>query len=609
MAVALPGYGEILAQVSLHPGDIAAATASVAMLWGGGQMVLRRAGTAETTAVGMGLFVFLLTVMGIGALDLRFGVAGFAVLAVVAATVRRTAGHQGRMALSLLMTLILLMPLLALLSGRAGSEWDEFSHWLRAFRYLATNHVLPGGPQVPAFDGCCGAYPYGWPMVNFAASLLSGFSEALPALINTLILGLSGLLLAETAARELNTPRLPWMAVAAGLLGATAAGPAFVPKLAFSSYADISTGFLVAVLVILGEGLATAEKGDDDEKGWRQGIGFGLCGAALMAVKPGNAGLFACALAGVFLVLLRTRGWRGWLRPDLLPAVLLPLAVAALWRWHVGQYLAGQELVVRPVELWNLREAGGIAAGMADVASQKVGHFGLGLAAVVLGLRSIRHCRDRFDRLMVQVAVLFAGYNLFLFATYVAVFGKDDALRVASFWRYNTHLGLAVMLPAALVAARLIRRAGGQPWPRMLGRAAIVLAVIGPFAALPYVRFDVDAQKQWMRKQLRDLVNRLPADEPVGLFDSLGTGLSGVIATYEWDRRLGYAGLYSGFSGQDPALWQRTVPAAWILILSGQERLLARPAPEGVLLHRVQDRWEEVARFPYPGSSFPRQYP
>lgn len=603
MALALPSYGEVLAQVSLHPGVIAAAAAGIGLVWAGGRAVLRRAGAAETAAAGMGLYALLQTGLGVFAVDLRLGVAAFVLLAMTALVRGRWDSSPAAMAKAL----ILLLPLLLLLSGRIGSEWDEFSHWLRAFRYLAVNHVLPGGPQVPEFEGCCGAYPYAWPMVGYLASLLSGFSEALPALINVLILGLSGLLLADITRRELGSVSLSWIAVAVGLLGATAAGPAFVAKLAFSSYSDIVTGFLVAVLVVLGEGLA-AER-DDGDGAWRQGIGVGLAGAALMAVKPGNAGLFVCSLAGLLLVSLRVRGWRGVLRLELLPVVLLPMGIAALWRWHVGKYLVGQELVIRPLDQWNLAESWAILAGMVEVASQKSGHFGLGLLAVFLGIRGFGRCNTRFGRLCVMVAVLFLGYNLFLFSTYVAVFNRNDAMRVASFWRYNTHLGLAVVLPAALLMAVLVRRFQESRWLRPAGRAALVLTVLGPLAALPHVRFDVDAQKHWMRTQLHDLLARIPAGEEVAVFDSLGTGLSGVVATYEWDRRLRLGAIYTGFHSQDPVEWRDTMEPRWLVILSGRERLLGSAAPEGVVLHRDQGGWTEVARLAYPGNTYPRQYP
>jgi hypothetical protein len=602
----VPEYGEVFAQLSLHPGLVVAAAATVALLWAGGRLVLRRADAPQTVAAGMGLFVFPMTLVGVAALDLRFGLAAYALVAIGALVLRR--GDAAREpALSMLKALVLLLPLALLVSGRHGSEWDEFSHWLRAFRYLVTNNVLPGGPQVPTFDGCCGAYPYGWPLLAYTAAQLTGFAEALPGLINVMVLGLSGLLLAEVARRELGATRLSWAGIAAALFAATLGGPAFVAKLAFTSYADVSTGFLVATLVVLGETMISDQT--EGRNAWTGGLGFGLCAAALLSVKPGNAGLLACALAGVLLVMVRQRGWRGLLRPELLPAVVLPMAISMLWRWHVGKYLAGQEMVIQPLSLWNLGEMSTILSGMVGVATQKGGHFSLGLIAVILGARGLRRCDCRFDRLAIQVAVLFAGYNVFLFTTYVAVFGRDEARMVASFWRYNTHLGLAVMVPAALLAARLIKRAEGRPWLRRIAAAAIVLVLVGPVAVAPYVRFDADSQKQWNRRQLRDLMTRLPAGDRVAVFDSHGSGLANIMATYEWNDRLALGGTYSGFTTTDPLVWQRNVEAPWILVLSGRERLLGDKIPEGVLLHHQGDSWEIADRFPYPGSKFPAVFP
>jgi hypothetical protein len=160
------------------------------------------------------------------------------------------------------MVLALLSPLLLLLSDRHGSEWDEFSHWLHAFRYLASYHRLPGGADAPAMASCCAAYPYAWPMVGEAAMALIGFSEAIPALLNTVVLGLFALLLGRLAAEAAGIGRPGIGLWAAALLFATLLSPSFVPKLAFSAYADVVTAFLVATLVIAAERLGAQDDGD-----------------------------------------------------------------------------------------------------------------------------------------------------------------------------------------------------------------------------------------------------------------------------------------------------------------------------------------------------------
>jgi len=50
--------------------------------------------------------------------------------------------------------------------------------------------------------------------------------------------------------------------------------------------------------------------------------------------------------------------------------------------------------------------------------------------------------RTRFDRLAIIAATVFLGHNLFLFFAYISIFGKNDALRAASYWRYNMQLGM-----------------------------------------------------------------------------------------------------------------------------------------------------------------------
>lgn len=97
------------------------------------------------------------------------------------------------------MSLVLVLPLALLISGRIASEWDEFSHWLHAFRYLDAFATLPGKGR-PAIESCCAAYPYGWPLLGWLSSRLIGFSEAVPGLLNLFQLALCAELLARILA-------------------------------------------------------------------------------------------------------------------------------------------------------------------------------------------------------------------------------------------------------------------------------------------------------------------------------------------------------------------------------------------------------------------------
>ncbi|WP_096702004.1 hypothetical protein [Magnetospirillum sp. 15-1] len=589
-----------LAQTSVQPLAVMAAITTIIGLTLAGRILVRRADPASSFAMGMGGFVLLSTMIGLAGWDVRLGlIPPMAAAAWILSRPDRFAGW-GRGPLLVLATIL---PLLLLLSDRQGSEWDEFSHWLHAFRYLAVWHVLPGGAQAPAMDSCCAAYPYGWPLVGMAAMSLSGFSEAIPALLNILLLALFAVLLLDLA---LDGRPADFGAAAMAVLAATIASPTFVHKLAFSAYADVATAFLAAMLAVMGERIAT---GETDTAPWRRAVGFGLAAAALLAVKPGNAALFGCVLGGAALVALRHLGWRGVLRVQLLPMVLLPLLGSVLWRWHVGKYLSGQEMVILDSAHWHVAQIPLILKGMADVAVNKGGHFGLGLVMVVLGLRGLARDAGRVDRLCALAGLAFLGYNLFLLITYVVVFGEYEALHVASYWRYNTHLGLIIMLPAAIYAGRLAARLQGTKAANALGILAVLLVLAGPGLMAGQIRFDADPMKVFLRQALRQAGTAMPPGETAVVVDPSGSGLTGVFATYEWSGRVRSKGYFSAFNAEPPLTWLARQNVNWAFVASGQDRMGLEPATAALLLHRDGLSWTVVEQFPYPGGKVPERWP
>jgi hypothetical protein len=593
---------ELLGRISPEPLPVLAVLAAVAAITLAGRLLLPRAEPAVAFGAGMGGMILAGTALGVAGLDLRFAPA--AILVAALAALARHRRDVGRWAGGVLPVVVLALPLLLLLSDRRGSEWDEFSHWLHAFRYVAVNHVMPGGPEAPAIASCCAAYPYGWPLVGLAAMSVSGFSEAVPALLNALLLVLFASLLTGLARGDRDgAPGLP--AGAAGLLAATAASPTFVHKLAFSAYADVPTAFLAALLALLGERIAG---GDDRHPRGRWALAFGLAGAALMSVKPGNAALFGCILGGTVLLALRRDGWRALLGTHWLVMVLPAVAASGLWRLHVDRHLAGQEMTIQPMDKWNVAQIPQILLGMLDVARNKGGYFGLALAMVVLGARGLWRNGGRLDRLCALAGLAFLGYNLFLLVTYVVVFGSYEALHVASYWRYNTHLGLVLLLPAAMLAGSALRRLGDGRTTRAAGWLAVVLALAGPLVLAAPIRFDHDLSKPFLRQSLRQAGALIPAGERAVLIDRQGSGLSGVMATYEWSGRVKVASFLSAFSRAEPRVWLDEQPTRWAFVFSGQEAL-SLDSGAAYLLRREETGWSVVARFPFPDGRAPDRWP
>lgn len=592
----------LLGQISPLPGVVAASVAAVVVIALAGRLLLPRSEPALAFGAGMGGLILVATALAVTGLDLRIALVPTALAA--AATLIRDRRELGAWTRIGLPVLVVALPLLLLLSDRRGSEWDEFSHWLHAFRYVQTNHAVPGGPWAPVMDTCCAAYPYGWPMVGLAAMTLSGFSEAVPALLNVLLLALFAMVLAGLARGDAEG-RLPLPAAAAALLAATVASPTFVHKLAFSAYADVATAFLAAVLALLGEKVAGGER---NSRG-RWALGFGLVGAALMSVKPGNAALFGCILGGSFLLALRRDGWRGLLQAHWLIMVAPTVLVSGLWRWHVEHYLAGREMVIQPMDKWHVAQIPQILMAMLDVASNKGGYFGLSLIMVILGFRGFLRNRNRMDRLCAMAGMAFLGYNLFLLVTYVVVFGDYESKHVASYWRYNTHLGLVIMLPAAMLAGMGLARVSHSGAIRHLGRIAVVLALAGPVLAVRQIRFDHDLTKPFLRQSLHQAGTMIPAGERAVVIDPSGSGLSGVMASYEWSGRVKVYAFMSAFTRGTAATWLNEQPADWAFVYSGAASLSLEPRDAAFLLRRDGSTWTTVEQFPFPGGKSPERWP
>jgi len=584
------------AGISLLP--VLGALAAIAQLWLVGRLLVgAQLPDLITFGAGWGAAVLAMTVlgtMGDGSLVLLpyliWGLAALALGLEIRAR-RLPAGW---------MSLVLVLPLALLISGRIASEWDEFSHWLHAFRYLDAFATLPGKGR-PAIESCCAAYPYGWPLLGWLSSRLIGFSEAVPGLLNLFQLALC----AELLARILAAGDKPgWGHHAWGALLVTALGTTFVPKLVFTAYADVATSAMVLACIWLVWRHA-------EMVSWRGVVALGLCGAALVAQKPANLVLMVLVMGSGGVLLLR-----GWSLPSwrailgLVVATGPVLLVWLLWRQFVAANLAGEELIIRAYGQWNLQSLASIILGMLDVARNKGGYFGVMLVAVLWSVFAAFRKVSDYDRLIRGIAVIFICYNAFLYFTYVAVFLREDGERVASFWRYNTHLGLltALMIASVLAALRQRRPAIG----RGLAFAAVPVALIvaAPLLGIRHIRFDLEPAKLFLRQTL-DQVAAL-GRESVVLVDPRGTGLSHVMASYQWNGTPILAFYTTGFDSYDAVQHrQRAEKGERLLIVSWNEEVTKAfpglPAgPRAVLADR---HGKVLATYDYPDNREPKVYP
>ena len=248
---------------------------------------------------------------------------------------------------------------------------------------------------------------------------------------------------------------------------------------------------------------------------------------------------------------------------------------------------------------------------MAYVATKKSGHFGIMIVAVVIALRVLWRPRTEFDRLAILSATLFLAYNGFLLLSYVAVFGKSDALRVASYWRYNTHLGGVGLVFAAVGGALLWRRYARWHLPRALACLAVVLVVAMPVALAKKLRFDLHPRYGYAHSTGRDIARMLSPNDRLLLVDPKDDGQYLVIMRYRlhgsatlvgeinaWNRPTAVSIRRRAAALKATHLW---VYAAQPIVTQALGVSLADGA--SYLLKRTAERWTVIRQWPHPGAT------
>jgi len=510
--------------------------------------------------------------------------------------------------------LLLGAPMLLLISAMMASQWDEFSHWLPSARHLYVNDRFPDAAD-PVIGVSFPAYPYGWPLVRYIASRVSGrFVEIAGAVTNVLILLTFGLVVVRLVRLGLGrdeTAPSGWTLCALGGLAATLLNPTFVQKVALTAYADVATAAAVGLGGVLGWRMLGAIA--DETPGARSlAMQFGLVMMLLVNLKQATFVLFVLLVIAVVSTGVADRQVRArW--PDLLAAtpwmVLPPLLLYGIWRYHVAAELPGAEMSLRPLSEWFIELVPDILAMMGVVLAKKGGYLGVMVVAVVLGARGVLRMRTPLDRLAVITGAMFLAYNAFLLLMYVAAFGRNDSLRVASLWRYNMHLGLLCVAFAAYgLAAAWQRSAGARVLPRAVGTLAIVLMVIAPVVFASKLRFDRDARYRHFRTVGAESAQLLEASARYYVLDPTGSGESAVIVRYEVARPealLGYVGAFhDSRTDTVKSILKQSAPDNLIVFSSTPQVLAAvgvhLDPNHSYLLAARDGQWDIVHAWPHP---------
>lgn len=481
--------------------------------------------------------------------------------------------------------IVLGIPLLLTVAAMRASQWDEFTDWLVIPRYLLEVDAFPSSEH-PFSKATFSGYPYNWHFVSYLAGRLGGrLLESAGALSNVLLLFGFGLLVARLvlmgAGRYPEGEQLGWRLAAFSMLAVTLFNPTFAQKIVLTAYAETPSAVAVGTSAVLAWFMLEALAGREYDRARGLALSMGLVLALLINLKQATMVLAALVVLAALFVALRDRTVPLGRFIRLLPAIIGPAAVIYLaWRYHLASELTVRELSVRPFSGWYIDLIPQILAKMLVILSKKGVYLALAVIVVGLGLRGFWRSQTPLDRFAALAAMIFLGYNAFLLFAYVATFGEKDALRAASYWRYNMHLGALLVAFAGYGLALLWRtRFQHRFRPSRFGWLAVVLIVAAPFVFVKKLRFDREPMTAHFRVVGAGVAELAHLDDVIFNIDPLGSGESSAALTFELGERARFGGHISAFSGNR---------------LQALKDSLARPNVNALIVHSSELGYEDV---------------
>ena len=543
---------------------------------------------------GWGVLCVVLTLWGVFLpWSLRFpaiAVVAAALLAQVASS-RRPRRDDG---VALFRLLLVTLPLWAVMASVRPSQVDTFLNLLPNADYLVDYARLPTAASPPSYSFLPAA-PYDTQFLAFLGSLVwRDYPAAGMSLVNVMLRVVAGLAIARMLDRPAGTPS--WVALAFGMLLATLLDPGFVPRFHFSAYGETAlavTALLAACLYI------------EAQEGRPRGLELSLILAAMINTKQSGIGLVLAVFGAAVVLALVEPGAR---RRRLVAGAALALIPAALlyaaWRFYAA-HAGVAELEPLPLNAWNWALLPQTLRGVAGAIAEKPLYFtaegvSLGCLAAMLWRRGW----TRATRFLAFNAAAFILYNGFLVVTYIAHFSAEMATEAHSYFRYNTHLSLILVLALALTVCEL----AAPLWSRRGERGGIAALVIGlallaPVAFAERLRFDIEMPQPlvWdlaaaLKPFLHDgdkLALLLPGDD-----GQVGDLLDGYLASAPPRRR----GLdLKRYNAADIAALDQAAASGYELavISCTPQGLLDLPAGEAALLRHDANGWRSLGVWPY----------
>lgn len=478
-----------------------------------GKALLRdRHGLAVQFIAGWGGYAVLTTLWGIvTAASLRLPAAATLAVSLIGlvmaakgqnGTADRT--EAGRLAL-------VAAPLLWVMADVLPSQSDNLAVMLPNTAYLFDWGHFPTQDGPPVYTDVPVA-PYNFHLLSLLGSLFgNAYAPNSPSLA-TIFLHLAAGLLFATALAEGKRPGPAQIAF--GLALATLLNPGFVPRVSFAGYGEAPLAITLVFSVWLALGVL-----DDLAQGRRPDLlPLILAQITLILIKQQGIGLFAAHLGAIGLV-GALDGRIGPRRAFLalggaaLPAIALYLG----WRYYVGTAFPAGELRALPLAQWEWHLLPQILRDVGRVIVRHLPYFAILALAGALLARRPDWLGERSRRALGITLVAALLYNLFLMMTFVGHFRAEH-----SFFRYNTHQSLMLVLALTLAGRDLWTRMGvSQAWARRAGWAVLAVMLAAPLAAAPLLRFDRDMPQP----RLHDLAAKVGAE--IGPEDRLALFLPG----------------------------------------------------------------------------------
>lgn len=547
---------------------------------------------------GWGLTCLVLTAWGVALpLSLRgpaIGLAAAGVIGLVVPTTRLTTDDWRTLG----RVLVLSLPLLAVMASARPSEPDTFLNLLPNAAYLYDHGMFPATGR-PLVHSLLPAAPYNLQFAGFVAGLVTPQFPAIALIGFNIVLQLAaGLLLARLVAGEDSRAVPAWSLTAFGLLLATALNPGFVPRYHFSSYSEPSVMVVLAFagyLALRRDRVAVLEQA--------------LALAALVEIKQDSIALMLGVAVATAIQPLNVRERRRDLVRRATVAALPAAALYAIWTWYVHTHFASSrvELTWMPFGQWQWSMLPTVFDQIGVIMGQKIVLFGplVGvLAVVVAGAwrgRANPSIGQRIGWVLLTVTLL---YNAALIVSYVGHFSSQMAADAHSFFRYNTHLALLLMVTLVLMLRE-------PAWARFealpqrgrysLSALAIVVFLGCPVAFLPLLRFDLEApqRRAWdLARHLAPLIG--PRDHVALILPGDGGSLFPVLD-----------GLLRMTPPRRPDVVLDDVPKLtpnpfvglgadrWALISCTPADMPGVPAGEAALFRHGVDGWRLVDHWPY----------